>query len=423
MFPYKTNSPDYLDYIAANMTREEILASPKFCGLLENEYIRDNTEVALRWHAAKFGDYQAKWEFVEYYLCNGPELDADTLLHYRALAQADPVVMEIAFSYFNDADLLLELRETKYGKKRGDRWTDCFKNPCFYLGDFSGVMGSMGDSKNVDTYFNLIGDKWKAYWNTDNKKDLKDQHDEELGKPKKDEATQVTTDAAKKVGADLAGKKTLKPTTEEGAEISSDSGRSGNAPASSSVESKVRSPYDWGWRELGRAIFESDVEFAKYMAKNTKWAAECKFGDWFGRTCSHTIDLIDKANTTRMLGDCYRMWSQVRGLRVFGSDNQYKPITSDQLVETKNADGTIRFGFKNSKPTPADATQGINRDLAAAARLQVNQLSGSQLSQMVAGGSWAKDSEGWIYTDGNGKQTTVTNEVYNKIQEEKKKKK
>jgi hypothetical protein len=173
MFPYKTNSPDYLDYIAANMTREEILASPKFCGLLENEYIRDNTEVALRWHAAKFGDYQAKWDFVEYYLCNGPELDADTLLHYRALAQADPVVMEIAYSYFSDADLLLELRETKYGKERGDRWTDCFKNPCFYLGDFSGVMGSMGDSKNVDTYFNLIADKWKAYWNTDKKKDLK----------------------------------------------------------------------------------------------------------------------------------------------------------------------------------------------------------------------------------------------------------
>jgi hypothetical protein len=42
---------------------------------------------------------------------------------------------------------------------------------------------------------------------------------------------------------------------------------------------------------------------------------------------------------------------------------------------------------------------------------------------MVAGGSWVKDSEGWIYTDGNGKQTTVTNEVYNKIQEEKKNKK
>lgn len=40
-------------------------------------------EVALAWNNAKFGDYQAKYDFVECYLCNGPELDADTLLHYR----------------------------------------------------------------------------------------------------------------------------------------------------------------------------------------------------------------------------------------------------------------------------------------------------------------------------------------------------
>ena len=86
MFPYKTNSADYLDYVAANLTREEILANPDLCVLLENPYIKDNMEVALAWRAAKFGDYQDKYNFVEFYLCNGPELDADTLLHYRALA-------------------------------------------------------------------------------------------------------------------------------------------------------------------------------------------------------------------------------------------------------------------------------------------------------------------------------------------------
>ena len=424
MFPYKTNSPDYLDYIASAMTREEILADPKFCNLLENEYIKDNMEVALRWHDAKFGDYQAKWEFVEYYLCNGPELDADTLLHYRALAQADPVVMEIAYSYFTDSAVLSEIRETKYGKKKKPEWIDCFANPCFYLGDFSGVMGSMGDSKNVDNYFNLIGDKWAAYWSNDKKRELKAQHDEELGKKTSSNvitssANSFVNQAVATVTSMLAGDKIIKPLTESEQKINSDGGRAGNSAGSSNVESKIRPSYDEGWRTLGRAIWESDVEFAKEMAKKTKWAAECKFGDWFGRSCSHTIDLIDKANTTRMLGDCYRMWSQVRGLRVYSSDNQYKPITSDQLVETKNADGTIRYGFKNSKPTPADASpDGISHKLAAAARLQVNQLSGSKLSQMAASGTWAKDTDGWIYTDENGKQTPVTNDVYNKIQQE-----
>lgn len=106
MIPYKTNSADYLDYVASVMNREQILADPELCSLLENPYIKDNMETALAWRAAKFGDYQDKYNFVEYYLCNGPELDADTLLHYRALAQADPVVMEIAYSYFNDTATL-----------------------------------------------------------------------------------------------------------------------------------------------------------------------------------------------------------------------------------------------------------------------------------------------------------------------------
>ena len=160
MFPYKTNSPDYLDYIASAMTREEILASPKFCGLLENELIRDNMEVALRWRDAQFGDYKAKYDFVEYYLCNGPELDADTLLHYRGRAQTDPTIMEIAYSHFSDPQVLSEIREKKYGKERANDWTDCFKNPCFYLGDFSPSMGSMGDDSLYSTYLKNFANRF-----------------------------------------------------------------------------------------------------------------------------------------------------------------------------------------------------------------------------------------------------------------------
>ncbi len=29
-------------------------------------------EIALKWNAAKFGDYKDKVEFMEFFMCNGP---------------------------------------------------------------------------------------------------------------------------------------------------------------------------------------------------------------------------------------------------------------------------------------------------------------------------------------------------------------
>ena len=358
MFAYKTNSSDYLDYVAASLTREEILNDPDLCFLLENPYIKDNMEVALAWNAAKFGDYEDKYNFVEYYLCNGPELDADTLLHYRALAQADPVVMEIAYSYFSDVSVLSDIRETKYGKKKNGDWTDCFKNPCFYLGDFSGVMGSMGDNKNVDTYFNVLSEQWNA---TFNKKELIKKKQEELIKQGREkEAAEVGDNFSSDSSAlklSVAGNKILKPNVEG---FDTTKGRAGTSPSSDHLSSKIRPEYSKGWATIGQNIFRNDVAFAQDCAKVTKWSCPLKFGDWMGRSVAQQVDLLDKANVARMLGDCFRMWTQVRNLRVFGSDNQYGPITSDQLVKNRMADGTTRFCFKNSHPTPADATHGIN---------------------------------------------------------------
>lgn len=366
MFPYKTNSADYLDYVAASLTREEILADPKFCSLLENPYIKDNMEVALAWHAAKFGDYQDKYNFVEYYLCNGPELDADTLLHYRALAQADPVVMEIAYSYFTDTTVLSDIREKKYGKKKNNDWTDCFKNPCFYLGDFSGVMGSMGDSKNVDTYFNILANKWNAFFTPEKKQEAQKASNEQVGiKDNKSSnssssiSSSVTSAATNAVKSAIGGDEVITP-DQSSDSINADEGRSGNSPGSSHLWSKLRPAYDSGWRRLGRGIFESGVEFADWCSQKSKSNCVCKWGDWFSQMCSHSVDMIDKANTARMLGDCQRMWQQVRGLRIFGSDNQYGPITSDQLVETRMADGTTRMSFKNTHPLPSDASKAIH---------------------------------------------------------------
>jgi hypothetical protein len=111
MRPYKSNSPHYLDYIAAAKTRDEIKADPKLCVLLENEYIKDNMELALRWKEAKYGDYQAKYDFAEYLMCNGPEIDADTILHYREMALLDPVIVEISYSYLSNTEVLQKLRK------------------------------------------------------------------------------------------------------------------------------------------------------------------------------------------------------------------------------------------------------------------------------------------------------------------------
>lgn len=352
MFPYKTNSADYLDYVAAVKTREEILADPDLCGLLENPYIKENMEVALAWRAAKFGDYQDKYNFVEYFLCNGPELDADTILHYRAEAQADPDVMDIAYSYFTDPVVLSNIRETKYGKKKKGDWTDCFKNPCFYLGDFSGVMGSLGDSDNVSTYFNSIADAWKKYWD-DNEEEMTAQRQIRAGQP-------VTPPVPKPSNNDT--KNVIKPSDEE---LSNEpNGEVG--PTSVHVAGNITSEAEVGWGVLGRSIFTDDVAFFNGCKTKFNIMPYMKFGDWFGKSCSDAVDLVDKANTTRMLGDCYRLWSQVRRLRVFSSDNQYHPITSDQLVSNRMPDGTIRWSFNKSHPMPVDATRGINPDIAAA---------------------------------------------------------
>ena len=82
-------------------------------------------EIALKWNAAKFGDYKDKVEFMEFFMCNGPQLDADTILHYRGLAYGDPACVEIAYSYFADGEKVMNIRQTKYGKKSGRDLWDC----------------------------------------------------------------------------------------------------------------------------------------------------------------------------------------------------------------------------------------------------------------------------------------------------------
>jgi hypothetical protein len=44
-------------------------------------------------------------------MCNGPEIDADTILHYREMALLDPVIVEISYSYLSNTEVLQKLRQ------------------------------------------------------------------------------------------------------------------------------------------------------------------------------------------------------------------------------------------------------------------------------------------------------------------------
>ena len=154
MLIYSTVSPYYFDYLASCRTRQEILDDPELCKYLENPALKDNMELALAYSDAKKGGYAEKKQFVEYLLCNGPELDADTICYYRDKAYQDPIYLQIAEIEFNDMTIVDQLRIDKYGKSND--LGDCFTKPCNYLGPFSNVIGLMGDANNFRTMPNIF---------------------------------------------------------------------------------------------------------------------------------------------------------------------------------------------------------------------------------------------------------------------------
>lgn len=166
---YSTNSPYYLDYLAACRTRQEILDDPELCQYLENPLLKDNMELALAYNDAKHGGYAEKKNFVEYLFCNGPEIDTDTILYYRDKCYKDPVYLQIAQIEFNDFSIVDQLRTTKYNKSND--LADCFTKPCNYLGPLSSSIGILGDSNNFRTFPNIFSTL--LHGTDEQKKDLK----------------------------------------------------------------------------------------------------------------------------------------------------------------------------------------------------------------------------------------------------------
>lgn len=137
-----TNSPQFLRYFTSTFTREEVLNSPEYCHMLEDPDIKDDVEIAFKYNDAINGGYEEKKEFIQYLLCNGPELDVQTILYYRDIILSDRELNDIyrmEFSY-DTASIQLQLRNSLYDKdslSSSGKKNNCFSDPGAYLGPFN----------------------------------------------------------------------------------------------------------------------------------------------------------------------------------------------------------------------------------------------------------------------------------------------
>lgn len=124
-------------------------------------------ELALKFKEAKRGGYNEKREFLEYFFCNGPELEPDTILYYRDKCNREPIYLEIAEIEFANFEIVDSIREYKYGK--GNDTGNCFTKPCNYLGPLSKSVGMIGDSNNFLTLSNIFAKHKKTVKDKDGK--------------------------------------------------------------------------------------------------------------------------------------------------------------------------------------------------------------------------------------------------------------
>lgn len=343
---YSSNSPYYLDYLADNMSREEILADPDLCQLLENPYLKDNMELALRYHDAKTGGYEEKKDFVEYMYANGPEIDTDTLMYYRDKCYQDPVYLEIAELEFSDLTVVDLLRESKYGKKND--MEDCFTQPCNYLGPLSASIGIMGDSNNFRTCNNVfsqllgLGKKQKE-------EDEKAEADKKAGKKAKDGATKKKTDGEKEEEKDDIGliwgyiRQTVTP--------------------------QIIPLFQQSYAILYNNVYEHMKDFADECNK-AGIASTAHIGDPMAIPRAEAIDGATKVNIMHDLGDCARIWEQMRRYNPYdSSQNKKGPLGHDKIKNNKTIGGSA---------IDTKSTKGVTRH-----------LSKHKLQEQAAGGNEA----------------------------------
>ena len=348
MTPYKTNSAQYLDYVASVRTREQIEADPRLCIFLNNPYIKDNMEVALLYNAAKTGNYADKMSFVEYFMCNGPELDTDSLMHYRTKIALDPICMEIANSFYSDPDYLKELRQNKYKKDDGDN-DNCFTNPCYYMGRFSSAVGKHATMENAMSMWNCFAD---AFCPSAKDKKAATQDLKESSAPAKPKypasfvsmgissVASATTSAIDQVMSMIPG------LGDDAVKPSSD----GNPdPAPIPTEKHL-----WGWipSSIKNGIGAFESMFAgnfKEMCTKLQDAGNLEsdvYGDPMAIAFTKKKEILVNSNIKRQMADCARMWDHARRFEVYNpSQNAVGPISESQIIGSKSTNG---INVKNS---------------------------------------------------------------------------
>ena len=322
-FIYTSNSPEFLNYVASCKTRNDIINDPRLCVLLEDPHIKDNMELALLYNAAQYGDYEAKKEFVGFFLANGPELDTDTLVFFRERILNNPMYMEVYRSErFYDLTVIDDLRINTYGKNTTNSSDDanCLENPCEYLGPFSSSIGLMGDDKNFNTLSNVF-----ARITSSNGEDSKEK----------------------------------KGTSKEGNEVS-ESTTWGNIRQH--VIGKIIPDVEKSYRTLMANMSGSFADFSKKLKDSGLQKETNTVGDNQAEQMAKDIAAAVKVNVVSNLGDCSRIWEQMRRLRVYDpSKNTKGPINTS--ISNKSVDGTPKKNYTSLddtslKPTAPVSTAG-----------------------------------------------------------------
>ena len=305
-FVYSSNSPEFLNYIAHSKTRNDILNDPKLCVLLEDPHIKDNMELALLYRAAQYGNYEDKKEFLGFFMANGPELDTDTIMYFREKILHNSVYMEIYRQEFSNISVIDNLRIEKYNKDTTDTddTKNCLQNPCNYLGPFSSSIGLLGDDKNFNTLSNVF--------------------------------SRITSDSDNK------------ETTTWG-------------NIRQHVISKVIPNIEKSYRVMMGNMSASFAEFGEKLNKIGLGKETQTVGDSKAEEKATDIASAVKVNVVSNLGDCARIWENMRRLRVYDpSKNVKAPLAT---VGNKTADGNPVVDYNiptdvDLKPQQLTATVG-----------------------------------------------------------------
>jgi hypothetical protein len=127
-----------------------------------------------------------------------------------------------------------------------------------------------------------------------------------------------------------------------------------------------------GWNMWWKSVTDGSNEFTDEILESTNGILNAdKIGDWASSKFGEMFEIMAKANVRRQLGDCGRLWSQVRRMNLFSSNNAYGPVNPAQMVGNTYPDGTAKQPINNLRPTAADADPNIRASADALKAIKV----------------------------------------------------